>query len=208
MERVRDRAAGHQRSPQADARAGRARTVIRVRLRRMRSRRRQFGELRQLSGRQMPPKKRHQRNVETGDEAGLGRGGVLQAEGLEHVAAEEEYARQSGLRRQAAARGWAREIRLRKMKAKATAAAAKRRVRNRSVETSASACFTSTKVAPQIRLIATRLRSTIQPAGRCCWSSTVPGELPAAGSFGVGADRQQQESVSRMRLRPSSRPSG
>src|SRR5260370_13265858 len=63
----------------------------------------------------------------------------------------------------------------RKTISKMSVAAAKRSVRNSSVETSASACLTSMNVEPQIRVMEKRLRSTIQVAG------LRPGKLSPGG---------------------------
>src|SRR5579863_10071311 len=52
--------------------------------------------------------------------------------------------------------------RFQKSKARATNAKEKRRVRKSSVEISASACLTNTKVAPQIKATATKAKSTRQ----------------------------------------------
>ncbi len=108
--------------------------------------------------------------------------------GLQHVSSKKEdaghYAPAAGWRRR-----WARGIPCEKPDASATAAMEKRSVRNRSVETSASACFTSTKVAPQISVTATRLPSTFQLAGRSTSSSPVG----CASSVQVAEQQEQHQ---------------
>ncbi len=111
----------------------------------------------------------HHGSGKAGEKGRFRSSGVTQSKVWKHVAAEEAEARQRcrrGCSIQDCRLATLSGSRFRKISAKTKAAVPNRMVRKSSVEASASARFTITKVAPQIRVMTTRLPSTSQPAGR------------------------------------------
>ncbi len=150
---------------------------------------------------------RHQRDVEAGDESGLRCRREFEAGGLQHVAGEEA---QPAIR---PPRSGAREFGLSKflaeIRTRAAVAAAKRMARNRSVETSLSACLTRMNVAPQMSATPMRLRSTSQPDGLSPVILHSGSRSRACGRVRApGARSRSRSRVSRIRFSPNSRPSG